>query len=144
MNININPFQQLYLSDDTPTENSFVQLFSDKVLQTAIHPVFQGNNVVLSGPQGCGKTMILNLLRPEMRIAYWDSGKDFPVPKELRTFISAGINLTRSGITDLVQVTLDRDEDTDTRELPLYFADFFNYLVVEDIIKSVEKIGNRP
>ena len=144
MNININPFQQLYLSDDTPTENSFVQLFSDEVLQTAIHPVFQGNNVVLSGPQGCGKTMILNLLRPEMRIAYWDSGKDFPVPKELRTFISAGINLTRSGITDLVQVTLDRSEDTDTRELPLYFADFFNYLVVEDIIKSVEKIGSRP
>lgn len=144
MNININPFQQLYLSDDTPTENGFVQLFSDEVLQTAIHPVFQGNNVVLSGPQGCGKTMILNLLRPEMRIAYWDSGKDFPVPKELRTFISAGINLTRSGITDLVQVTLDRGEGTDTRELPLYFADFFNYLVVEDIIKSVEKIGNRP
>lgn len=146
MNITINPFQQLYLSDDTPTENSFVQLFSAEVLQTAIHPVFQGNNVVLSGPQGCGKTMILNLLRPEMRIAYWDAGKaeDFPVPKELRTFISAGINLTRSGITDLVQVTLDRGEDADTRELPLYFADFFNYLVVEDIIQSVEKIGKRP
>lgn len=146
MNITINPFQQLYLSDDTPTENSFVQLFSAEVLQTAIHPVFQGNNVVLSGPQGCGKTMILNLLRPEMRIAYWDAGKadDFPVPKELRNFISAGINLTRSGITDLVQVTLDRGDGADTRELPLYFADFFNYLVVEDIIQSVEKIGNRP
>lgn len=146
MNITINPFQQLYLSDDTPTENSFVQLFSAEVLQTAIHPVFQGNNVVLSGPQGCGKTMILNLLRPEMRIAYWDAGKvdDFPVPKELRTFISAGINLTRSGITDLVQVTLDRGDDGDTRELPLYFADFFNYLIVEDVIQSVEKIGNRP
>ncbi len=146
MNITINPFQQLYLSDDTPTENSFVQLFSAEVLQTAIHPVFQGNNVVLSGPQGCGKTMILNLLRPEMRIAYWDAGKAdaFPVPQELRTFISAGINLTRSGITDLVQVTLDRGEDADARELPLYFADFFNYLVVEDIIQSVEKIGSRP
>jgi hypothetical protein len=146
MNITINPFQQLYLSDDTPTENSFVQLFSAEVLQTAIHPVFQGNNVVLSGPQGCGKTMILSLLRPEMRIAYWDAGKaiDFPVPKELRNFISAGINLTRSGITDLVQVTLDRGDDADTRELPLYFADFFNYLVVEDIIQSVEKIGSRP
>jgi|GEM_PF-473097 len=146
MNITINPFQQLYLSDDTPTENSFVQLFSAEVLQTAIHPVFQGNNVVLSGPQGCGKTMILNLLRPEVRIAYWDAEKanDFPVPKELRAFISAGINLTRSGITDLVQVTLDRGDDADVRELPLYFADFFNYLVVEDIIQSVQKIGSRP
>ncbi len=144
MNITINPFQQLYLSDDTPTENSFVQLFSAEVLQTAIHPVFQGNNVVLSGPQGCGKTMILNLLRPEMRIAYKDAGEEFPVPRELRAFMSAGINLTRSGITDLVQITLGRGEDADLRDLPLYFADFFNYWVVEDIIQSVEKIGNRP
>lgn len=144
MNITINPFQQLYLSDDAPTENIFVQLFSAEVLQTAIHPVFQGNNVVLSGPQGCGKTMILNLLRPELRIAYKDAGEEFPVPKELRTFISAGINLTRSGITDLVQITLDRGEDADLRELPLYFADFFNYWVVEDIIQSVEKVGSRP
>lgn len=144
MNITINPFQQLYLSDDTPTENSFVQLFSAEVLQTAIHPVFQGNNVVLSGPQGCGKTMVLTLLRPEMRIAYSDAGEEFPVPKGLRNFISAGINLTRSGITDLVQITLNRGNEADARELPLYFADFFNYWVVEDIIQSVEKVASRP
>lgn len=83
MNITINPFQQLYFSDDTQTENNFVALFSDEVLQTAIHPVFQGGNVVLSGSQGCGKTMILNLLRPEIRIAYWKLGKadEFPVSK---------------------------------------------------------------
>jgi hypothetical protein len=104
MNISINPFQQLFLSDDTQTDESFVQLFSNEVLQTAIHPVFQGGNVVLSGTQGCGKTMILNLLRPEIRIAYWDRGKanEFPVNREMRNFISAGLNLTRSRITDLV------------------------------------------
>jgi len=143
MNITINPFQQLYFSDDTQTENNFVELFSDEVLQTAIHPVFQGGNVVLSGPQGCGKTMLLNLLRPEIRIAYWNLGKakDFPVNKDMRNFISAGINLTRSRITDLVQVTLGRGDETDARELPFYFADFFNYLVVDDLIKSIETMG---
>ncbi len=41
MNITINPFQQLYFSDDTQSENNFVELFSDEVLQTAIHPVFR-------------------------------------------------------------------------------------------------------
>ena len=143
MNITINPFQQLYFSDDTQTENNFVELFSDKVLQTAIHPVFQGGNVVLSGTQGCGKTMILNLLRPETRLAYWNLGKknSFPIEPEIRNFISAGMNLTRSGITDLVQVTLGRGEDADNRELPYYFADFFNYWIVNDLIKSVETIG---
>ena len=36
VNITINPFQQLYFSDDTQTENNFVELFSSEVLQTAI------------------------------------------------------------------------------------------------------------
>jgi hypothetical protein len=144
MNITINPFQQLYFSDDTQSETNFVDLFSPEVLQTVIHPVFQGGNVVLSGTQGCGKTMILSLLRPETRIAYSKCGKEFPVNKQMRNFVSAGVNLTRSRISDIVQVTLHRGGDTDERELPFYFADFFNYLVVSDLIKSVETIGNNP
>jgi hypothetical protein len=144
MNITINPFQQLYFSDDTQTENNFVELFSDEVLQTAIHPVFQGGNVVLSGTQGCGKTMILSLLRPETRIAYWNLQKKFPVNEQMRNFISAGVNLTRSHITDIVQITLHRGDEADEYEMPNYFADFFNYLVVDDLIKSVEIIGKHP
>jgi hypothetical protein len=144
MNISINPFQQLYFSDDTQTENNFVELFSAEVLQTAIHPIFQGGNVVLSGTQGCGKTMILNLLRPEIRIAYWKTKKEFPVKKEMRNFISAGVNLTRSRIADIVQVTLYRGDEADEREMPLYFGDFFNYLIVDDLLDSVETIGNHP
>lgn len=144
MNISINPFQQLYFSDDTQSENNFVELFSDEVLQTAIHPVFQGGNVVLSGTQGCGKTMILSLLRPEIRIAYSKAKKEFPVKKELRNFISAGVNLTRSKITDIVQVTLYRGDEADERELPLYFGDFFNYLIVDDLLDSINVIGSNP
>lgn len=144
MNITINPFQQLYFSDDTQSENNYVELFSSEVLQTAIHPVFQGGNVVLSGTQGCGKTMILSLLRPETRIAYWKLNREFPVNHQMRNFLSAGVNLTRSRITDIVQVTLHRGDETDEREMPFYFADFFNYLVVDDLIKSVETIGSNP
>ncbi|MEK6283840.1 MAG: hypothetical protein AABN95_26080 [Acidobacteriota bacterium] len=144
MNITINPFQQLYFSDDIRTENNFVQLFSDEVLQTAIHPVFQGGNVVLSGTQGCGKTMILNLLRPEIRIAYAEANVRFPVNEEMRNFVSAGINLTRSRVTDFVQVTLGQGDDVDFQELPFYFADFFNYWVVRDLLDSVETIGGHP
>lgn len=141
MNLNINPFQQLYFSDDTQTESNFVELFSDEVLQTAIHPVFQGGNVVLSGTQGCGKTMILSLLRPETRIAYHRNKREFPVKGHLKNFISAGINLTRSRITDIIQISLGNGEDTDRKELPLYFADFFNYLIVKDLLDSIQIIG---
>lgn len=144
MNITINPFQQLYFSDDIQTENNFVELFSDEVLQTAIHPIFQGGNVVLSGTQGCGKTMILSLLRPEIRIAYANAHKEFPVNEQMRNFVSAGINLTKSRISDLAQVTLHRGDEVDVRELPFYFADFFNYWIVLDLIASVERIAENP
>jgi hypothetical protein len=146
MNITINPFQQLYLSDDIQNEDSFVELFSKEVLQTAINPVFQGANVVLSGTQGCGKTMILTLLRPEIRLAYWNTGNAdrFPINPDIRNFVSAGINLTRSSITDLVEVSLGEGSESDLRELPYYFADFFNFLVVADLIRSVEIIGENP
>lgn len=144
MNYTINPFQQLYFSDDLQSEHNFVELFSEVPLQAAINPIFQGGNVVLLGTQGCGKTMILSLLRPDTRIAYASAGKEFPVPDRLRNFISAGVNITRSGIHELVQVTLHRGEDADKRELPLYFADFFNYWIIDDLLKSVELIGKHP
>jgi hypothetical protein len=143
MNYTINPFQQLYFSDDTQSED-FVELFSTVPIESAINPVFQGGNVVLSGTQGCGKTMILNLLRPETRIAYAKANKEFPVKKEHRDFISAGVNLTRSAITELVQITLGGGDEIEERELPLYFADFFNYWVVDDLLKSVLTIGQSP
>jgi len=144
MNITINPFQQLFFSDDRQTEESFVHLFSDEVLQTAIHPVFQGDgNVVLMGTQGCGKTMVLTLLRPEIRVAYAELGRaeQFPVPEQMRNFVSAGINLTRSGVADIAHITLGKEDETDIRELPYYFADFLNYLVVQDLIQSVKTIA---
>jgi|ERR1044071_7177811 hypothetical protein len=141
MNYTINPFQQLYFADDPQSEKNFVELFSEVPLQAAINPIFQGGNVVLLGTQGCGKTMILSLLRPETRIAYAKADKEFPVDAKFRNFISAGVNVTRSGIHELVQVTLHRGEDFDQRELPLYFSDFFNYWVVDDLLKSVETIS---
>jgi len=142
MNININPFQQLFLSDDVQTESSFVELFSDEVLQSAINPIFQGGgNVVLKGTQGCGKTMVLNLLRPKTRISYYKLGQKFPVQDNMTKFVSAGINLTQSGIAKLVQVTLGDSDAADCSKLPHYFADFFNYIVVKDILDNIKTIG---
>jgi hypothetical protein len=141
---NVNPFQQLYFSDDTHAEKNYVALFSPEVLQTAIHPVFQGGNVVLSGAQGCGKTMILSLLRPETRIAYHELREKFPVDAGMSDFLAAGVNLTRSRLSDIVHVTLGKGDDHDTRELPYYFADFFDYWVVDDLLKSVELVGKNP
>lgn len=139
INTSINPFQQLYIFDDAHTDKTFVALFSDKVLQSAISPIFQGGNVVLLGSQGCGKTMILNLLRPEIRIAYFDEGQEFPVDKSMSDFISAGVNLTHSQISHVAQMS----GSYDIRELSLLFADYFNFCVIEDLINTVSIMGQR-
>jgi len=143
-NTPINPFQQLYISDSTRTADSFVSLFSDKVLQSAISPVFQEGNVVLLGTQGCGKTMILNLLRPEIRIAYAKAGVPFPVDSSICNFISAGVNLSQSQIPHVAQMTMGRALDEDFKELPLLFGDYFNYCIAHELIKSIRLIGGQP
>jgi hypothetical protein len=143
MKYNVNPFQELYVSDSA-SSNEFVELFSEVPLQTAIHPLFQEGNVVLSGTQGCGKTMILRLFLAETRAAYRTAKKKFPIPRRERRFISAGVNLTKSALTDVSQVTLGQGDEHDISQLPFYFADFFNYWVVKDLLANLLEVGADP
>lgn len=136
----INPFHDLYLTEAIGSD-SFVKLFSPMFMHQGT-ALFQPGNVVLSGLQGSGKTMLLNLLRPEIRIAYHHSKVEFPVPVEYRTFVSAGINLRKSGIADFAQLITPNSENMFLRELALTFGDFFNYWIVNDLIRSIELICN--
>jgi hypothetical protein len=131
----INPFHELYVTE-TARPEEFVQLFSDLLLPHALL-LFQPGNVVLKGTQGSGKSMLLNLLTPEIRCAYQRAGKPFPVPEKFARFISAGINLTRSGVLDVGQRPLTGDSLEDERLFPLFFADFVNYWIVRDIVRSL-------
>ena len=122
-----NPFQELYLSDSV-TEGAFVELFSPVPLTSAINPLFQEGNVVLSGTQGCGKSMILRLFVPKTRIAYADKGVDFPIGPRAARFVSAGVNLVTSPLCHLGQVTLGKGDAHDVERLPYFFGDLFNGL----------------
>lgn len=143
MNWDKNPFQELYLSDSV-SEEAFVELFSPVPLTSAINPLFQEGNVVLSGTQGCGKSMILRLFFPETRIAYADKGVDFPVKLPAAHFVSAGVNLVKSALCDIGQVTLGEGDDRDVERLPYFFGDFFNYWVIQDLLRNLRKINARP
>ncbi|MDD2708614.1 MAG: hypothetical protein PHV34_11450 [Verrucomicrobiae bacterium] len=141
MNWEINPFQELYLSDSV-NEEAFVELFSPVPLTSAINPLFQEGNVVLLGTQGCGKSMILRLLFPETRIAYANKKVPFPVDIRSSRFVSAGVNLIKSGICDIGQVSLGNGDDFDVEHLAYFFADFFNGLVVQDLLKTLVIIND--
>ena len=131
-----NPFHELYLTESITSE-SFVKLFSPFLVRHAL-ALFQPGNVILKGLPGSGKSMLLNLLKPELRLAYAKAGEPFPVPKNFSRFIGAGINLNRSGAVDFGQQPVERDNLETT---PLYFGDFLNYSIVFDILQSVKTLS---
>ena len=137
-----NPFHELYVTE-TASPEEFVQIFSPFLIEHALL-LFQAGNVILKGTQGTGKSMLLNLLRPEIREAYHKTGISFPVPKEMSVFVGAGINLTRSGAIDIGQRPVSKDKDEDERLFPLYFSDFINYWIVSDILASITYMAKRP
>jgi hypothetical protein len=134
MDRRINPFSELYVTETIPA-SQFVKIFSPYVIEMA-EELFLPGNVVLKGVQGCGKSMLLTLLKPELRVAYLASTADFPLQGRHAQFISAGINLTRSRAIDVGQRTIANAEEA--RFLSLFFGDFFNYWIVGDLLKSVE------
>ncbi len=135
----INPFHELYVTETISPER-FVNLFSPFLVKHSL-ALFQPGNIVLKGVRGSGKSMLLRLLKPETRIAYEKAKIEFPVPVEFRKYISAGINLLRSGIQDFGQRPMSL-QSPDDEILPLFFGDFLNYWIVIDILKTIEKFNN--
>lgn len=134
----INPFQELYVTEAfiDGGADKFVSGFSPVIVEHALG-LFQPGNIILKGLPGSGKSMLLNLLRPDTRIAYHRSGVQFPVPGDFSRFIGAGINLNRSGADNFGQRPFDKDPAVDREITPLFFADFVNCWIVHDLFSSV-------
>jgi hypothetical protein len=138
MDSKINPFQELYVTETIGSEK-FVKLFSPIFVTHALG-IFQPGNVVLKGVRGSGKSMVLRLLKPETRIAYKKAGIKFPIPDQLQKFLSAEINITTCGIMSIGQRKLEEGK-VDEEILPLYFADYFNYWIVCELLKNLSLLA---
>ena len=135
----INPFHNLYLSEAIGADR-FVHLFSPLFVDHAT-ALFQPGHVVLQGLQGSGKTMLLNLLKPDTRIAYHRSGQSFPVKKLLGKFIGTGINLRKAGLIEFGQLALPESSTKDLTQLALQYGDFLNYWVIADLLSTLQKFA---
>ena len=137
----VNPFLELYLTEGIAAEQ-FAQLFSPVLArESETHTLFQPGNIVLVGLQGSGKTALLNLMRPEVMITYRKlADSNWPLPKEISRFVSAGINLNLSRARDFGQRTVSGD-DSDVTTDALLFGDFLNYWLVDDLLNSIELLA---
>ncbi len=130
-----NPFNNLYLAESIPAKK-FVKIFSPGLLkESETHQLFQPGSVILRGLQGTGKSALLNLLKPEILLAYMDSDEPWPLPKHCSRFISANIVLRSSGALDFGQRKIAEDDNSNV--IGLYFADFLNYWIVEDLLSNL-------
>lgn len=132
-----NPFHDLYLSEAI-SEDALVHIFSPLIVDLATS-VFEPGNVIIRGLQGTGKTMLLNLLRPESRIAYRKAKENFPIQRDRAKFISAGVNLRKCGALEFAQHLPDASDSRRLAELELLFADFLNYWIVSDLLATLVK-----
>src|ERR1700723_325537 len=137
MDRRINPFNELYVTETIPA-SQFVKIFSPYVIEIA-EELFLPGNAILKGVQGCGKSMLLTLLQPDVRIAYRKSHESFPLTGRHGQFILAGINVTRSRAIDVGQRTIRGAEDA--KMLSFYFGDFFNYWIVGDLLRSIQVLS---
>ena len=134
-----NPFTELYVTESIETE-TFAKLFSPVLArETQTHPLFQAGNIVLTGLQGSGKTALLNLLRPEVMIAYRRLGAEWPLPEHLTKFVTARINLNSSRARDFGQRILPHVGDS-VAVNALLFGDFLNYWIIDDLLRGIETI----
>ena len=131
----INPFFELYVGDRL-SSRQFVDIFSPFLVSHA-KPLFLPGNVVVKGVQGSGKSMLLSLLKSDVRMEYRRTDTEFPVPAPLRNFIGAGINLAHSNAIDFGYRSISPDE----RERSLFFADFVNYTILLDLFRSIRVLS---
>ena len=137
-----NPFHELFVTHSAPDEE-FVRYFSPFLVPNLLE-LFQDGNVVLKGTQGCGKSMLLSCSRRRFEFAYakrgeelratGEAGVDFPVPEVYRSFVGAGVNLSKSGLLDIAQMLPSDPKDRDFQLLTALFCDFFNYWLLRDLL----------
>ncbi len=136
-----NPFHEAHVTD-TVADEDFASYFSP-FLVPACKDIFLPGNVVIKGTQGCGKSMMLRLLEPEIRLKYFERHQQghpeaFPVPEELQNFLGARVNLTKSGLKHVIQMLPAHPTEDDKKMVARSFGDFFNYWMLRDILRAAK------
>ena len=136
-----NPFNDVYMAETIPAQE-FVKIFSPELLrESATHQLFQPGSVILIGLQGTGKSALLNLLKPQILSAYLASDEPWPLPPHCSKFLSANVVLRSSGALDFGQRKIEKSDDLSVTGL--YFADFLNYWIVDDLLSNLNLL-TRP
>ena len=132
-----NPFDELYLSEAIEDPALYSRWFSPAILTGEAVGLFRKSNTVLRGSTGVGKTMLMRLLSPNVRMAYLSRPAAFNLPIELEPAIGINVNFTHAGFTALGGRSLRHSEASDLELWPLFFGDLLNCYMVVALIEAL-------
>jgi hypothetical protein len=92
-----NPFHDPLVTELIENPSLYRAMFSERILVGGTLDVFQPGNAILVGPQGSGKSMILNLLRWPVLAEWIGPDGQPPAPlKNLPRFLGLSVNLVQA------------------------------------------------
>jgi hypothetical protein len=139
-----NPFQEPLVTELIENPNLYQKLFSESILVDETIEIFRASNAVLLGPQGAGKSMILNLIRYKF-LAQWlaNEGKPPASLEGLGRFLGISINLVRANFHAFGRRSFSKasGRENEPNLDALCAADFLNHFLFRELIFALRFLG---
>ena len=138
-----NPFQELYLTEALEDPELYLSWFSPTVLTGQTEALFRIGNVVLSGTNGTGKTMLLRLFSPEVQAAHLRLHPDIKTEGVLRRVLGIGINFVHAGFSSLGKRPLRSDPRENLEVWSLLLGDLINYYLINELYTALAFLNSK-
>src|ERR1035441_628741 len=91
-----NPFLER-MSERTTSDQTFVRLFSPKILERLAEDAFDGAVHIFRSPPGGGKTTLLRAFTPTPLHAFWNAGRSNDTNESYRNLVAREVLHGREG-----------------------------------------------
>lgn len=136
-----NPFREATSTELIENPRSFSTLFSQEILVNETLDVFEKDNIILRGPQGTGKTMILCLFRHRFLSECLSKRKDAMFLKVIAPFCGISIHLIQSGFHVFGRRSISRARGRDSSDPELdamCAADFIVHWLFREFVMHLQ------
>jgi hypothetical protein len=137
-----NPFSALLVSELIEDPRLYTRMFSEEILVGETLELFQPINAILTGPQGSGKSMLLNLMRYKVFSEFLVDQGELPEPlRSLRPFLGISINLVRANFHAFGRRSISRvlnSKEPDPFLASACAADFLNQYLFREFVQALQ------
>jgi hypothetical protein len=134
-----NPFQDLLVTELIENPLHYRRLFSPAVLVSETMAVFRATNAVLVGPQGSGKSMILNLIKWPVMSQWLAAEAKPPDPlRDLAPWFGISVNLVRNSLQVFGRRSLTKSSGTGEDIDAICAGDYLNHLLFREFLRGLE------